>query len=44
MVSYITRICVGGISTSDDIEMRLCSDQDRNDEDITFEIIELYVQ
>ena len=30
--------------TSDDIEIRLCADQDRNDEDITFEILELYVQ
>ena len=30
--------------TTDDIEMRLCSDQDRDDEDITVETIELYVQ
>ena len=31
-------------STSEDIEMRLCADQPRFDEDITFETIELYVQ
>ena len=31
-------------STSDDIEMRLCADQQRTDEDITFESVELYVQ
>jgi len=30
--------------TKDDIEMRLCADQPRTDEDITFEAIELYVQ
>ena len=30
--------------TSDDIEMRLCADQRRTDEDITFEVLELYVQ
>ena len=30
--------------TSDDIEMRLCSDQNRNDEDITVESLEIYVQ
>ena len=30
-------------STTDDIEMRLCADQSRSDEDITVEIIELYV-
>ena len=30
--------------TRDDIEMRLCADQARHDEDITFESIELYVQ
>ena len=30
--------------TTDDIEMRLCSDQDRDNEDITVEIIEIYVQ
>ena len=30
--------------TSDDIEMRLCADQPRYDEDITFETLELYVQ
>ena len=29
--------------TTDDIEIRLCADQDRGDEDITFEQIELYV-
>ena len=29
---------------NDDIEMRLCADQTRNDEDITFETLELYVQ
>jgi hypothetical protein len=31
-------------STHDDIEMRLCTDQARDDEDIVFEILELYVQ
>ena len=31
-------------STTDDIEMRLCCDSGRNDEDITVETIELYVQ
>ena len=31
-------------STTDDIEMRLCADSGRNDEDITVEIIELYVR
>ena len=31
-------------STSDDIEMRLCADQSRSNEDITFEVLELYVQ
>ena len=30
--------------TKDNIEMRLCADQSRSDEDITFESIELYVQ
>ena len=30
--------------TNDDIEMRLCADQPRSDEDITFETLELYVQ
>ena len=30
--------------TRDDIEIRLCADQARNDEDINFEILELYVQ
>ena len=29
---------------NDDIEMRLCADQTRSDEDITFETLELYVQ
>ena len=31
-------------STSDDIEMRLCADSARTDEDINFESVELYVQ
>ena len=31
-------------STSEDIEMRLCADQTRGDEDINFETVELYVQ
>ena len=31
-------------STSDDIEMRLCCDSSRSDEDITFETLEIYVQ
>ena len=30
--------------TTDDIEMRLCADQSRNNEDITVETIELYVR
>ena len=30
--------------TSDDIEMRLCCDAPRNDEDITIETLEIYVQ
>ena len=30
--------------TSDDIEMRLCCDESRNNEDITFETLEIYVQ
>ena len=30
--------------TSDDIEIRLCTDQDQNDEDINFETLEIYVQ
>ena len=30
--------------TSDDIEMRLCADQARNDEDINLESLEIYVQ
>ena len=31
-------------TTTDDIEMRLCADGGRSDEDITFETVELYVQ
>ena len=31
-------------STTDDIEMRLCANQDRSNEDITVEIVELYVR
>ena len=31
-------------STSDNIEMRLCADQERSDEDINFESVEIYVQ
>ena len=31
-------------TTSDDIEMRLCADEDRVNEDINFETLELYVQ
>ena len=31
-------------STSDDIEMRLCTDSGHSDEDINFETVELYVQ
>ena len=31
-------------STNDDIEMRLCADGGRADEDINFEVLELYVQ
>ena len=31
-------------STSDDIEMRLCSDEARSNEDINFETVELYVR
>ena len=31
-------------STSDDIEMRLCADEARSNEDITFESVELYAQ
>ena len=31
-------------STSDDIEMRLCADEARSNEDINFESVELYVQ
>ena len=31
-------------STHDNIEVRLCADQTRNDEDIVFETLELYVQ
>jgi len=30
--------------TRDDIEMRLCADESRSNEDITFESVELYVQ
>ena len=30
--------------SSDDIEMRLCTDQSRGDEDINFETLEIYVQ
>ena len=30
--------------TSDDIEIRLCTNQISNDEDINFEVLELYVQ
>ena len=30
--------------TSDDIEMRLCADENRNNEDITFETLDIYVQ
>ena len=30
--------------TTDNIEMRLCADQDRSDEDVTFEAVEIYVQ
>ena len=30
--------------TTDDIEMRLCCDQPRSDEDVTFEAVEIYVQ
>ena len=30
--------------TSDDIEMRLCADQVQSDEDINFELLEIYVQ
>ena len=30
--------------TSDDTEMRLCADQSRDDEDINFESLEIYVQ
>ena len=30
--------------TSDDIEMRLCADESRNNEDINFEVLEIYVQ
>ena len=32
------------VSTHDNIEMRLCADQARNDEDIVFETLELYIQ
>ena len=30
--------------TTDDIEMRLCSDQERGNEDITFETLKIYIQ
>ena len=30
--------------TSDDIEMRLCASEDRGNEDINFETLEIYVQ
>lgn len=30
--------------TTDDIELRVCSDQDRHNEDMPFELIDLYVQ
>ena len=30
--------------TTDDIEMRLCADENRGNEDITFETLEIYVQ
>ena len=30
--------------TTDNIEMRLCADENRSNEDITFESVELYVQ
>ena len=30
--------------TSDDIEVRLCADEPRDNEDINFETLELYVQ
>ena len=30
--------------TSDDIEMRMCTDENRNNEDINFEVLEIYVQ
>ena len=32
------------VSTHDSIEMRLCADQTRDDEDIVFETLELYIQ
>ena len=31
-------------STSDDIEMRMCTSENRNNEDINFEVLEMYVQ
>ena len=31
-------------STSDDIEVRICHDQDTNDEDSPIQLLELYVQ
>ena len=30
--------------TSDDIEMRLCANENRDNEDITVETLEIYVQ
>ena len=35
---------VRDVVTTDDIEMRLCCDQGRNDEDITVETLKIYVQ
>ena len=31
-------------NTTDDIEMRVCRDQDHNDEDIVIEVVDIYVQ
>ena len=30
--------------TTDDIEMRVCTDQERNDEDMVVEVVDIYVQ
>ena len=30
--------------TTDDIEMRLCCDENRDNEDVLFQILEIYVQ